>query len=276
MYLHLTARASYGLRPFVSPQVCGWAWVRLRALFPGALGAVLMPNHLHLIIPAGPDAKTTVPLAHCLAQLSSKLSLPPRTWEVAATSVVPDSKHLARQVRYVALNPCRDGLCKDPLEWKWSTYRGTLGAVADPWVRFDRLAGALGWESRGFRQRLHSYVSGDPSVHSEGTRFPVPAPSREFALVPLERVAQAAIAATEAEPGAIRRRHRARTLFVLLAWHQGWRDAALVARYAQVDRKTLYPKLKGRSDDLLAAGALCLGDDRLRDAERKYPADSRS
>jgi putative transposase len=42
--------------------------------------------------------------------------------------------HLFAVLRYVLLNPVRAGICESPAEWRWSTYRATVGI--DPVPRF--------------------------------------------------------------------------------------------------------------------------------------------
>ena len=37
-----------------------------------------------------------------------------------------------RDERYVHLNPCRDGLVRDPLGWAFSTHRDAVGLAIDP------------------------------------------------------------------------------------------------------------------------------------------------
>lgn len=39
-----------------------------------------------------------------------------------------NERHLLEVVRYVVLNPLRAGLCRHPRDWRWSSYRATIGA----------------------------------------------------------------------------------------------------------------------------------------------------
>ena len=48
-----------------------------------------------------------------------------------------DESHLLEGVRYIVLNPVRAGLCRHPAEWRWSSYRATVGAA--PCERFLKL-----------------------------------------------------------------------------------------------------------------------------------------
>ncbi len=267
MYFHFVARARHGLSPYQDVQACRWAWKRLRVNFPEVLAAVLMPNHLHLICsttePADQSSRLTRMLAMSCRGDDSGI------WEVGKPQGIPDPLHLARQVRYVVLNPCRARLCGDPLEWPWSTHRGVVGAIVDPWVPAIRLARALEKEGERFRERHHAYVSGDPSVSSKGSPFPRPEPERCTSTVPLEWIARAAAAATESDVSQITRRTPTRRLFIRLAWKQGWRSATLLAERAEISRFGVRRALRiseagALATGALAAGALCLGDPRLR------------
>lgn len=68
---------------------------------------------------------------------------------------------LRRSIRYVALNPTRARLARDPASWRFSSYRDALGLVRDPCR--DRVRD---------RERFHEYVSSDPSTRVQGTPFP--------------------------------------------------------------------------------------------------------
>jgi len=209
-------------------------------------------------------------LSRLLGHFQRRLGLRSPLWEpVSRIDVIDDPKRLARTARYVVLNPCRARLASDPLEWLWSTHRDLVGAVADPWVTADSLARALGRHEEGFIERFHAYVSGDPSVAVAGTRMPGPARAQPVPLEPLERIAAAAVAATRGTFADLERKGATRRLFVLLARHQGWRDTSLIASMCNMTPRNVRYVTRVRDPELLAAGALCLGDERLlRGVER--------
>jgi REP element-mobilizing transposase RayT len=61
-----------------------------------------------------------------------------------ASLVVQREKYLRRVTRYIALNPVRARLCRDPADWGWSTHRATAGlAGAPPWLHLDWLRWAF-------------------------------------------------------------------------------------------------------------------------------------
>jgi hypothetical protein len=274
MIFHVTARALGRLAPFLTFEAAAFAWRRLRAAFPEALAVILMPNHLHMVVEFIRACALKLRMAAVLSGLTrSGLCGPERVvWQQAPEpKPIEDVQKLRRQVRYVALNPCRAGLCADPLQWIWSTHRDVLGAAADPWITGERLAAALQLSPRGFALRHHAYVSGDPAVRVDGTPPPVLAPARDAALVPLETVAAAAAAALRLPMSAIASRADARRLFVQLAHNQGWHDARCLARRCGVQPWQVFHLARQPASGLDAA-RLCLGDERLLPKElRRTP-----
>jgi putative transposase len=48
-------------------------------------------------------------------------------------SKVIDSEEYAKEIcRYIVLNPVRAGLCENPEDWVWSSYRATIGLASGP------------------------------------------------------------------------------------------------------------------------------------------------
>jgi REP element-mobilizing transposase RayT len=258
MFWHLTAHTLAGLRPMASDKECGALFRALRRCFPRVAAAVVMPNHVHLLVEASDPDAARRRLARCLAAFARR-SGAGRMWQPVAEPVpIRDAKQLERQIRYVHLNPCRAGLVDDPLCWPWSTHRGVVGAELHPWVSPADLATYLGRREAEVPRWLHDYVSCDPSVNVTGTPFPDAAPARNIPAVSLADIVAAADAAM---PGSAPRR---RQLFALLARHQGWRDARLVAQAAGITPSQIR-RLARRSDPaLVRLGALHLGDARLR------------
>lgn len=260
--VHLVAHAWPGLQPLMEAAPVWHLWSSLRAAWPAALAVCLMPDHIHLIVEVG-DPEATLRKLRSLLGGTTRRAGGFRVWQPApAAEKIPDAHHLLRQLRYVALNPCRAGLAADPLSWPWSTHRGTLGAEVDAWVPPQRLAHALAWQrvpDETLRQRLHDYVSMDPSVNVSGTQLPKEVPPSPVAKFPLTRILAAAVAATPlSAPRGIRRQ-----LFVKLAHHQGWIDNNLLAHVSQISADAVRRSAQRNAPELLRAGAMCLGDDRL-------------
>lgn len=56
-----------------------------------------------------------------------------------STEIISD-EHLREACRYVVLNPVRAGLCNDPAEWHWSSYRASAGfEEAPPYLALGEL-----------------------------------------------------------------------------------------------------------------------------------------
>lgn len=262
MWIHLVVRARQGCRPLHDDGACRWLWGRLVAVFPDTLAAVLMPDHLHDIVEVDCPTGAQRALARVIAGFGRRFGAG-RFAPVPEPALVPDRKHLLRQLRYVHLNPCRAGLAADPCEWVWSTHRDVIGAVAQPWVDIRWLARQVGATPVGFASWFHGYVSGDPSVAVSGTRAPIPAASVPVARVPLAEIAYAAAAATRAPLQDLRRRTAARRLFLWVAREQGWDRASELAAICAISRRAVYKVWSGDPLPGLGAVRLCLGDRRL-------------
>jgi hypothetical protein len=223
-YFHLTARTHVGLTPLSAHAVARWLWQRFRRAFPDALGAVIMPDHLHLIASSDEPHAARAALALIVGNLARSGLMERRlSWAVPSPQAIADRQKLLRQLRYVALNPVRAQLVADPLSWPWSTHRDVLGAIADPWVRAADLAPLVAppaWR-HDFAARYHHYVSADPTCNLEGTELGHPATNEQLCSVPLAWLAEAAASCLRAEPLDVQRRTKARALFLELARHAG-------------------------------------------------------
>lgn len=137
---------------------------------------------------------------------------------------IPDSLHLRRTLRYVALNPCRAHLSSDPLAWPLSTHRDGVGLALPAVVR----APDEDW-------RWHAYVSSDPSAAVQGTELPF----RGDRAISVQELRQAWSAATRVPLGELARKGRARAAFlrVIRALCEGTHTAR--ADQAGVTRQTL-------------------------------------
>lgn len=274
MYFHLVARTLHPqIQPLVNDAAARWMWKSLQQRFSNALACVLMPDHIHLIVCDEDPVACVEGLRRITWRFAQHFKLG-RIWlQVPEAMEIRGADKLARQIRYVALNPCRkrigpgasETLAKDPLEWEWSTYRDVVGAILNPWVDAAKIQAALKSERRWFSGWLHKYISADPAVDVAGTEPPVPASIalRDTPTHLLRPIAEAARLACRAAPDAVRRRGAVRRVFVHLALGQGWRhntDLAMVAgctvRSIQKIRRSAAPKG-------LDAARLCLGDIRL-------------
>lgn len=266
MWNHWTVRSCTPHQPFLDFEVARWTWTALHHRFPAAVSAVLMPNHLHLILPSEGSQKALRTLSGILGGVSKKQGISHLWQPIPPPSPVPDVHHLRRQIRYVALNPCRKRLCRDPLEWVWSSYRDLMGAAADNWIDLGRTSSALSDRRSDFRVRFHNYVSGDPAVQVSGTPIPRAAESTPFAAQSILDILSASAAALRLHPRDVERRTKLRPLFIHLAARQGWNRPAVLGEICDLTPRAVQYILNASAPAGLDAAALCLGDPRLRHA----------
>lgn len=265
--VHLTVRIRDDVGVRIVGERAAWLWTHLRRAFPKALAVVLMPNHPHVIawVPSAELARAV--LVKIIAAFSRRFRLPRSTWQRAPPPKLVEPGQESTVLRYVALNPARRNLVKDPLAWYWSTYADVVGAIADPWVAFDAIAPHLPRRLRD-RGRLHDFVSSDKTTNVAGTPRPVAARDAPVATRALDDILLAAIAATRSARGAHRSRGPARAAFVWLAVTQGWDDVPRLARLCGMTRNAIQRILRGAAPQSLDAARLFLGDARLLDAAR--------
>ena len=172
-WIHVVARTHFRNQIFNDRDVALHAWQRLRATFPVVLAAMLMPEHLHLVVARAKD--TIWRLGVALRSVSRHLELA-TVWEpIPAAREIADRQHLLRTVRYVNLNPCRRRLADDPLEWEWSTHRDLLGLTAKPWVTSERLSSEVRiWQGPSFQAKFHEYVCREDCVSPGALKLPPP------------------------------------------------------------------------------------------------------
>ncbi|OIP20313.1 MAG: transposase [Comamonadaceae bacterium CG2_30_60_41] len=109
----------------------------------------LMTNHVHLLLtPLDAQAASRlmvslgrryVPYFNALYQRSGTL------WEGRyKSSLVQSEAYLMACMRYIELNPVRAGLCADPAQYRWTSYRANALGVADPLLTPHPLYATLG------------------------------------------------------------------------------------------------------------------------------------
>ncbi|HEY0877956.1 MAG TPA: hypothetical protein VGE10_05840 [Zeimonas sp.] len=168
--LHLVARAAEGARPLRSRAACADLWSRLGSRFD-VVACVLMPDHVHLL--ARVDSAVALrAFARVLSSFRARIFASREQdrsvfeWERLPhpQKVQRDPRHVARTIRYIHLNPCRDRLCDDPLEWEWSTHRDWTEAIVRPCVDLARWGRFLRRPAATRAEWLHEYVCADASV----------------------------------------------------------------------------------------------------------------
>ncbi len=263
-WIHLTSRLSPSAPDLSTQQAGSWLWTHLRAAFPQAIAATIMPDHPHIVVASEDPESDRQRLARLLGQFGRKFGVWGHVARTPAPAMIRSGEVLARQVRYVALNPCRARLVSCPLAWPWSTHRDVVGAVLDPWVTGERLAAALGGRAQGFAARHHAYVSGDPRARVEGTPRPTAAESTDLSSFSLRNIAEAVASATRTPLDALRHRGVSRALFVALAFDQGWGQVGRLAQLCDCSARTVTRLSHTIDHDALRTARLCLGDARRR------------
>ena len=232
-----------------------------------------MPNHVHLL-GTWPDpalARTT------LLQVLRKIPGSAATiWDCPKVVLPMNSPvHHLRSLKYIALNPVRDGLCRDPLEFYWSTYRDYLGATATPWVDGRQLAAHFDQALDPWRDWFQTYLAKDAS-RTLAWRF-TPTSQGEFTperpqwpVHTLGEIYQAAMSAHRAHPMEFQKRKNVvRTTFLALARANGWRSPTTLGHFLQITPNAVYQQLQKKPNAAAYRAAwICLGDERLW---RSYP-----
>jgi len=259
--VHMTRHLRIDIGPLNSPTHAPRLWRYLRTAFPDTLAATLMLEHVHLFSVVASEARAAASFDHALRAFSQPIG--PGLWlPWDGPERIRGRKHFERMIRYIALNPCRNGLARDPLSWRWSTYRDLIGATVDPWVTPDRVRPLIRARYRDL-VRFHEYVSSDPSVDVDGTPFPEGAPRLVVPARSIGDIQRAAASSLRSHPDDVRRRGATRNLFLGLARHQGWNRNRVLADACEITRRSARRiRVEPGSPEVLAA-ALCLGDPRL-------------
>ena len=86
-------------------------------------GYVVMPTHVHMLV-AEPDKASLSVAMQILKQRFSKTKTEEFVWEPRYYdfNVRTEAKRIEK-LKYIHRNPVRDGLVKEPDEWKWSSFR---------------------------------------------------------------------------------------------------------------------------------------------------------
>jgi REP element-mobilizing transposase RayT len=86
-----------------------------------------------------------------------------------STKIESDA-HLLEACRYVVLNPVRAGLCENPDQWRWSSYRACAGLeLAHTFLAVDALLGLFGTRPWRARRQYRTFVQ-DALVRVSGER----------------------------------------------------------------------------------------------------------
>jgi putative transposase len=129
----------------------------------------LMTNHYHLSLrtPEGQLSEGMQQLNGNFARIYNKRATRRGpVWETRFfDKPVETDAHLLESARYVVLNPVEAGMCDDPADYRWSSYRATAGLAARPrFLTTDWLLAQLGGPA-GYRRFV---AEGAPGATLEG------------------------------------------------------------------------------------------------------------
>jgi putative transposase len=136
------ALAYLALLDHVTLDVASWS----------VLAYCLMPNHVHLVVDAevGELSLAMHRVNGLYAQRFNRLhGFAGHLFQGRyGAKPIRDEAHLPGSLRYVVMNPVRAGLCGRPDQWRWSSYRATLGRAAVPrFLDVERALSCFGTET---------------------------------------------------------------------------------------------------------------------------------
>ena len=110
---------------------------------------VLMDNHYHLLLET-PAANLSMAMKHLNAIYTQKFNK--KHYRIGhlfqgryKALVVEKDTYLKELCRYLVLNPVRARMVKHPKDWRWSSYRTTVGLErAESWLEVDWILGQFG------------------------------------------------------------------------------------------------------------------------------------
>jgi REP element-mobilizing transposase RayT len=163
---HVTIRSNNGEHVFRDPHDFGAA-VRLlgRTVKQCAWlcdAYCFLGTHYHLLLTT-PEPNLSVGMRHFNGSYAQRFNLRyDRSGHVFQgpyrAGLVEGDAHLLETIRYIALNPVHAGLCDDPADWAWSSFRASSGAeAAPPWLA-ETYAGLLGDDPERARRLYADFV----------------------------------------------------------------------------------------------------------------------
>lgn len=125
----------------------------------------LMPNHIHLVIDPGPEAKSLSLLMKRVAgryarRINQQTDRTGSLWDGRyKSSPIETDTYLLACCRYVELNPVRANIVKRPEDYAWSSYRAHIGLAPLAWLDEDPCYISLGLTPADRRARYAQWVA---------------------------------------------------------------------------------------------------------------------
>ncbi len=133
----------------------------------------LMPNHVHLIIDPGADARNLSMLMKRIAGRQTRYvnkteKRSGTLWEGRfKSSPISTDEYLLSCCRYVELNPVRAGIVAVAEDYRWSSYRAKVEKTKQDLLDFDPLYLGLASSAEKRREKYRNFVLG--SIAEEET-----------------------------------------------------------------------------------------------------------
>ena len=164
---HVTANATYGRRLFAENEDRRWFEYRLddvvRRYEWSCMAHCLLGTHYHLLLTT-PEANLAAGMQrlngmHARAINDRHEQFGSLFRDRYHTQLVEGEGHFLGLVRYIALNPVRAGLCRDPADWRWSSYPAAIGwAAPQPFLDLGKVLEMFAKDPAAARLRLQSFV----------------------------------------------------------------------------------------------------------------------
>jgi REP element-mobilizing transposase RayT len=140
---HVTTRTAGPIGMFVDDfdrtRFCALLERTLRRREWSCLAFILMPTHYHLLLEV-PDNDLSGGMQGLNWAYARRFNARHGrkghfVGERYHSGQVTRDRHLLRALRYIARNPVKAGLCREPADWYWGSYRGAAGLdVGFPFV----------------------------------------------------------------------------------------------------------------------------------------------
>jgi REP element-mobilizing transposase RayT len=263
---HFAVQARLGLNPLADRDLCADLWSCLKKRFPRITACVFMPDHLHFLLSTTDPDRARYELATELRAFTRRHFPGQRVWNpLSPPHLIPNDLHLQRTIRYIHLNPCREGLVTDPLEWEWSTHRDLVGAAYPRWIDLQRWMELFKTSANSLIEKAHRYISGDPSVSLKGTPLPKPLSADAPVFSHLRALTNAVLQATRTPIADLKRKTPARHLAAVLCAQFAPHCREELARQLDISVRSL-ARIERRplAQPLIDAATQILGDARFQ------------
>jgi putative transposase len=167
-FSHVTTRGNRGQRIFEHPSdpplFVHLVARNVRRLNWRCHSFCLMPNHYHLVVET-PDPNLSIGMERLNGIYAKWFNhahgFEGHLFERRFHSVgVERDAHMLELARYLALNPVRAGLCRDPSEWRWSSYRAMIGEAPRPeFLTCEWLLSLFDQDPRRAPERFAAFVA---------------------------------------------------------------------------------------------------------------------